>query len=72
MTVRGHKSPGTTAKILLGLIFVVSILTIWFAVRAFEKEPNGPPVGSQALPGQAAQRAGARPKAQPVTPATPN
>jgi hypothetical protein len=66
MTARGNKCRGMIAKVVFGLIIVVSALTIWFAIRGFKKEPNGPVVGSQALAGQAAQRAGASPNHQPV------
>jgi hypothetical protein len=66
MTARGNKRPGRTARVLFWLIIVVSVLTIWFAIRAFRKEPNGPVIGNRALPGQAVQQAGALPNRQPV------
>jgi hypothetical protein len=66
MAVRGNKRPGVIATVLFGLIIVTTVAVAWFAIRGFRKEPSGPPIGSQALPGQAAQRAGAEPRQNPA------
>jgi hypothetical protein len=66
MTMRGNKSVGPVAKLLFGLIIMLSVGILFLAFRGFQKEPNGPVIGSQALPGQAAQRAGASPNRRPV------
>lgn len=71
MTLRGHKNPGPMAKILFGLIVVVSVLTIWFVIRAYNKMPDAIPVKGQSLPAQAALRAGALPSTPPNVVETP-
>lgn len=64
----GHKRVGPAAKIIFVLIVVMVIIFAWLSVRGLQKEPNGPPRGSQSLPAQAAQGAvqAAPPEAKPA------
>ena len=65
---RGNKPVGMAAKIIFILILVMVAVIIWLGVRGLQKEPNGPPRGSQSLPGQEAQGTvqSVTPEAQPA------
>lgn len=65
---RGNKPVGIAAKTIFALIVMMVAVAIWLGVRGLRKEPNGPPLGSQSLPAQAAQGAvqAAPPEAQPA------
>lgn len=52
MRRRGNKPVGIAAKIIFLLIVVMVGVVIWSGVRGLQKEPNGPPRGSQSLPAQ--------------------
>lgn len=59
---RGNERPGWVAKIIFALVVVTGMLILWLGVRGFQKEPDGPPRGSQMLPGQAAEASGQSPR----------
>jgi hypothetical protein len=67
MVGRHNKRPGGVAKCLFLLIILVIAAFAWFAVRGLQKEPHGPAVGSDVLPGQVAQGHGAVPDPQPTS-----
>lgn len=54
---RRNKAVGIAAKIIFVLIVVMAVVVIWLGVRGLQKEPHGPPRGSQSMPGQALQGA---------------
>ena len=43
------------AIVIFVMIAALFVMICWLAARGFQKEPNGPPRGSQTLPVQAAQ-----------------
>lgn len=49
------KPLSTLAKVIFGLIVAMSVGVAWLGFRGLQKEPHGPPRGSQTLPSQAAQ-----------------
>lgn len=55
MRRRGNKRAGPVAIVIFVMIVALVVTICWFAARGFQKEPNGPPRGSQTLPVQAAQ-----------------
>jgi len=55
MRRRGNKRAGPVAIVVFVMIVALVITICWLAARGFQKEPNGPPRGSQTLPAQAAQ-----------------
>jgi hypothetical protein len=63
MRRRGNKPVGIAAKIIFLLIVAMVGVVIWSGIQGLQKEPHGPPRGSQSMPAQAAQGT-----AQPVTP----
>ena len=60
----GSERPGLVGKCLYGLIAVLLIVTIAFAIEAMRREPE-PVRGSTALPRQVADGLGQTPKAAP-------
>lgn len=67
MVGRHNKRPGGVAKCLFLLIILAIAAFAWIAVRGLQKEPHGPVVGSDFLPGQAARAKGSVPGAQPTS-----
>jgi hypothetical protein len=67
MVDRHNKRPGGVAKCLFLLIILAIAAFAWIAVRGLQKEPHGPVVGSDVLPGQAARANGGVPGAQPTS-----
>ena len=57
MRRRGNKRAGPVAIVIFVMIVALVVTICWLAARGFQKEPNGPPRGSQTLPAQAAQGA---------------
>ena len=57
MHKRGNKPAGILARIIFALIVAMVAVIIWLGVRGFQKEPQGPPPGSQSIPAQAAHGA---------------
>ena len=55
MRRRGNQQAGPVAIVIFVMIVVLVVTICWLAARGFQKEPNGPPRGSQTLPAQAAQ-----------------
>jgi hypothetical protein len=55
MRRRGNKRAGPMAIVIFVMIAALFVMICWLAARGFQKEPNGPPRGSQTLPAQAAQ-----------------
>jgi ABC-type transporter Mla subunit MlaD len=55
MRRRGNKRAGPVAIVIFALIVALVITICWLAAQGFQKEPIGPPRGSQTLPAQAAQ-----------------
>jgi hypothetical protein len=55
MRRRGNKRAGPAAIVIFVMIVALVVTIYWLAARGFQKEPNGPPRGSQTLPAQAAQ-----------------
>jgi flagellar basal body-associated protein FliL len=55
MRRRGNKRAGPVAIVIFVMIVVLVVSLCWLVARGFQKEPNGPPRGSQTLPAQAAQ-----------------
>jgi ABC-type transporter Mla subunit MlaD len=68
MRRRGNKRAGPVAIAIFVMIVALVVTICGLAVRGFQKEPNGPPRGSQTLPAQAAQGtvAGTPPNAGPA------
>lgn len=60
----GSERPGLVGKCLYGLIAILLIVTVGFAIEAMRREPE-PVRGSTALPGQVADGLGQTPKAAP-------
>jgi len=56
MRRRGNKRAGPVAIVIFVLIVALVVTICWLAAQGFQKEPNGPPRGSQTLPAQAGQR----------------
>ncbi len=54
MRRRGNKRAGPVAIVIFVMIVALVVTICWLAARGFQKEPNGPPRGSQTLPAQAA------------------
>jgi hypothetical protein len=61
----GSERPGLVGKCLYGLIAILLIVTVVFAIEAMRREPD-PVRGSTALPGQVADGLGQRPNAAPT------
>jgi flagellar basal body-associated protein FliL len=55
MRRRGNKRAGPVAIVIFVMIVALVAAICWLAAREFQKEPNGPPRGSETLPAQAAQ-----------------
>ncbi|WP_380784233.1 hypothetical protein [Sphingomonas sp. R86520] len=55
MRRRGNKRAGPVAIVIFALIVALVITICWLAAQGFQKEPNGPPRGSQTLPAQPTQ-----------------
>jgi ABC-type transporter Mla subunit MlaD len=55
MRRRGNKRAGPVAIVIFAMIGALVVTICWLAAQGFQKEPNGPPRGSQTLPAQAAQ-----------------
>jgi predicted lipid-binding transport protein (Tim44 family) len=55
MRRRGNKPVSIAAKIIFLLIVLMIGVVIWSGIRGLQKEPRGPPRGSQSMPAQAAQ-----------------
>jgi ABC-type transporter Mla subunit MlaD len=55
MRRRGNKRAGPVAIIIFAMIVALVVTIFWLGVKSVQKEPNGPPRGSQTLPAQAAQ-----------------
>jgi ABC-type transporter Mla subunit MlaD len=55
MRRRGNKRAGPVAIVIFAMIVALVVTICWLAAHGFQKEPNGPPRGSQTLPAQAAQ-----------------
>ena len=68
MRRQGNKRASPVAIVIFVMIVALVVTICWLAVRGFQKEPNGPPRGSQTLPAQAAQGtvAAAPPNATPA------
>lgn len=62
----GSERPGLVGKCLYGLIAILLIVTIGFAIEAMRREPE-PVRGSTALPGQVADGLGQTSKAVPTS-----
>ena len=55
MQRRGNKRAGPVAIIIFIMIVALVITICWLVAQSLQKDPNGPPRGSQTLPAQAAQ-----------------
>jgi len=64
MHIRGNKRAGLAARSIIASALVLGLLTLAFGIYSISNEPAAVP-GSQVIPGQAAEQAGALPRPTP-------